>query len=631
MDKDTVIRLLRSWLTGWALSLGCCLCLAAAFRLDAPRSMALLCCVFSLGCTCITAFPLRKKLLLPLLALALGYFSRLHRIRESFLGFGRQILEVFHRAYGWQQPEAVPVAAEYRLPLGALALLLCLGVSRSVCLRKSSLLPLLLGGGCLALCVMAPDPAPEAWALFLLLESMGILLFTGQVRRQQPLRETQLWTVSALALGIFLAAILLGNPKCSYVNHSERLRQRLSLAVGVLPGNADRILDSLLPRTVTDAPQQLSLETLGSREPGTAPVLTVTAQSSGALYLRQRDYDVYDGRTWSSSQRRTETILPTGGGEPVLLRTREEMPLLLLPQPCGDALTLTGGTVENPTGLTEYTLLRGAATTEAPPDVCLELPTQTREGLALRLPQDPSPQAVAELLSQGSYSLSPEIFPEEAEDFALWFLDSGMEGYCLHYAAAAAVLLRGCGIPARLVTGYLVETEPGVEITVTEGQAHAWAEYYDISGSCWRILDATPSAGETVAEPIANEEPAPDTVPEQKPPPLQVLLWVIPAFCFSAAVLGYMPRFLRRRRMYRGSPNAQALGRWREALRLARLLGESPHPELYSLAQKARFSPHAITEEELCQFDSYLRSCHIRLEKNSFIKRLVLNCFLGVY
>lgn len=630
MDKNTALRLLRSWLLGWSLSLGGCFCLTACFRLDPPRGLVLQSCLLALGATAIMAGPRVWKLLLPLGALAAGYCSRLTRVRAQFLGLGQQILEVFHGAYGWRVPDLSPVSMECGLPLGLLGLVLSLGVGRAVCRRKSPRPPLLLGGGILALCAMAPDPAPPVWALFLLLEAMGILLFTGQVRQQNPSRENRLGMISALILGVFLGVLLLGNPKSSYVNRSEALCQRVSYAVGLVPGDAGSALRALLLRNAFTAPQQLSLEDLGPRQPGATPVLTVTAQSSGPLYLRLRDYDCYDGRTWTSSPRRTERLTPTGTGEPVLLQTREAMPQFLLPQPCSDALTLTGGAVENSTGLTEYTLLRGVATAEPPPETCLELPEQTRMGLEARFPEVRSPQEIRQLLSGGSYTLSPEVFPADTPDFALWFLENGMEGYCLHYAAVTAVLLRRCAIPARLVTGYLVETEAGIPVTVTEGHAHAWAEYYDEANRCWRLLDTTPSVPEPpVPESTAPGIPAAEAVPRHQKTAPVLLLWA--GIALLPLPAGKLCQYLRHRRMHRGSANAQALARWREAQRLSRLLGEAPHPELHALAQKARFSSHALTQEELREFDSYLRSCQIRLGKKSFVKRLVLGCFFGVY
>ena len=67
----------------------------------------------------------------------------------------------------------------------------------------------------------------------------------------------------------------------------------------------------------------------------------------------------------------------------------------------------------------------------------------------------------------------------------------------MHYAAAAALLLRLQKIPARFVSGYLVEpglfqkTGNGYQAVLTGGEAHAWAEYY-VDGFGWVPFEATP-------------------------------------------------------------------------------------------------------------------------------------------
>ena len=458
----------------------------------------------------------------------------------------------------------------------------------------------------------------------LLLEGLGVLLFTAQVRQQHLRQANRLGFSAALVLGIFLLGLLLLNPKESYVNRSGLLRQQLSVAAGWVPGETGTALALLLQ--ASQSPRQIPLSSLGPRQPEEAAVLTVTAQSSGPLYLRRQHYDCYDGKNWTVSMRRAEILTPVGPGEPVTIQTRQPQAQLLLPQPCGEALTVTGGTAENRTRLTDYTLLRGENTAETPPSDLSRLPEETLKGIEVLFPEGLSPEAVGMLLSQGRYALSPAEFPPEEADFALWFLNTGMEGYCVHFAATAAVLLRSSGIPARLVTGYLVETEPGVPVTVTEGHAHAWAEYYDSQHSSWRILEATPSR-EAATETAPQEAEKPE-FPEATAPALP---WVVAAILPAVLLAGMLLRILRRRKLCRGSPNRQALRRWQEALRLSRLLGETPPPELHALAQKARFSPHILTEAELEEFNAYLRYCANQLEKNSFLKRLVLGPFHGVY
>ena len=94
------------------------------------------------------------------------------------------------------------------------------------------------------------------------------------------------------------------------------------------------------------------------------------------------------------------------------------------------------------------------------------------------------------------YTLKPGRTPV-GKDSVLYFLNENKKGYCMHYAAAAALLLRLQKIPARFVSGYLVEpglfqkTGNGYQAVLTGGEAHAWAEYY-VDGFGWVPFEATP-------------------------------------------------------------------------------------------------------------------------------------------
>ncbi len=56
-----------------------------------------------------------------------------------------------------------------------------------------------------------------------------------------------------------------------------------------------------------------------------------------------------------------------------------------------------------------------------------------------------------------TYSYSPGATPE-GEDFALYFLDEQKEGFCVHFATSACLLLRTMGIPAKYVEGYCLDS-----------------------------------------------------------------------------------------------------------------------------------------------------------------------------
>ena len=99
----------------------------------------------------------------------------------------------------------------------------------------------------------------------------------------------------------------------------------------------------------------------------------------------------------------------------------------------------------------------------------------------------------AYIMSSARYSLTPYIIPE-GEDFSLYFLQTLKQGYCIHFATAATLMLRSLGIPARYASGFVVsvsEDNVGENIVVTDRNAHAWVEvFYDNIG--WVPLEVTP-------------------------------------------------------------------------------------------------------------------------------------------
>ena len=78
--------------------------------------------------------------------------------------------------------------------------------------------------------------------------------------------------------------------------------------------------------------------------------------------------------------------------------------------------------------------------------------------------------------SVARYSLDTPVQPRD-EDFVLHFLTQSRQGYCVHFASAAAVMLRALDIPARYVSGYVAVVQGG-RADVPDSAAHAWVEYY---------------------------------------------------------------------------------------------------------------------------------------------------------
>lgn len=84
-----------------------------------------------------------------------------------------------------------------------------------------------------------------------------------------------------------------------------------------------------------------------------------------------------------------------------------------------------------------------------------------------------------------------------------YFLNESHQGYCVHFASAAALMLQRLGIPARYCTGYIVKRSAfqhvsrGVyEAEVLDRNAHAWVEIY-MPGYGWIPYEMTPGLEET--------------------------------------------------------------------------------------------------------------------------------------
>lgn len=82
-------------------------------------------------------------------------------------------------------------------------------------------------------------------------------------------------------------------------------------------------------------------------------------------------------------------------------------------------------------------------------------------------------------------------------DFLKYTLEQSKKGYSVHYATAAALMLRYFGVPARYVEGYFISAEEASKyssmetVELTEAHAHAWTEYY-MDGIGWIPFEVTP-------------------------------------------------------------------------------------------------------------------------------------------
>lgn len=107
--------------------------------------------------------------------------------------------------------------------------------------------------------------------------------------------------------------------------------------------------------------------------------------------------------------------------------------------------------------------------------------------------RDQAPEKIYEQIQ--SYFLKQgfeyERSPQQGIDLEA-FLTQSKKGFCEHYAAATASLMRKAGVPTRLVIGYYGSAKSpfGDYWLVTKDRAHAWLEYENSAGK-WQRADPT--------------------------------------------------------------------------------------------------------------------------------------------
>ena len=106
-----------------------------------------------------------------------------------------------------------------------------------------------------------------------------------------------------------------------------------------------------------------------------------------------------------------------------------------------------------------------------------------------------------------TYTLDPAVKPDNA-DFIDFFLLESKQGYCLHFASSATIILRSLGIPTRIAEGYILPRTNAVQalyqaknkgedfyqVSIKDRNAHAWIEVF-IEDFGWIPFDVTPGNG----------------------------------------------------------------------------------------------------------------------------------------
>ena len=599
---------------------------------------------------------------------------------------GRIIFNNLHLGYGLDIPSffRTKPTESHALVLLFLALVVSFAAVWVMSRKGSCAWVTVISLSIFAPCVLVIDTVPGSLYLGIWLTGMVMLLLTQELRRRDEAQSHRLSLILIVPVVLGVLALFWFLPRGS----APRLPNFENLFQIVLPWQTDT------PPSILTESNQVDLNNLKKPSQSNTVIMTVTGSYNGKLYLRGIDYDRYNGLGWATTEGRQEAAPMGTNSNPVPLKIHTNITFnhFFVPYTPSGSMQITGGLalddgrMPNPLKQKDYGYLCttdmsfSVLNTAGDRSYFTQLPDSTRQALDeknLSL-QDANPVLTANRIAQyvsglAPYSLDAKSMPGDAEDFALWFLESGESGFCVHYATTATVLLRYYGIPARYVEGYTVYMHEGTT-PVTDKTAHAWVEYY-VAGHGWKLLDPTPGdpaaeipevtvpTTEPTTQPTTQPTTAPTTQPTTAPTTepttqttefcedsssgicqlpdeedlspwlLTVLIWLLAVTVCVIAFFGQwaLRRYRKLKTFQTGSPNVQALAKYREIALIAKLLKQPISPELTALAEKAKYSQHMLTAAEGKQFDHHLRTATQALKRAPLPKRLIAKWFWAAY
>lgn len=688
MRRDKWLALPISAVLSFCIAFAGVMCLQSAMELEANITQVAIGCavvavLFSLGFTVKWWY----ASLVPVLTAVIWLWIK-GSLLPSVEWLVYKISGVYNSAYNygvlyWSQTP--PVTGDTTLALclaGCIVAFVCAWV---ICRRKPAVWAVLTAALPLAACFAVTDTVPKARYLYLLLLGVVVLLLT-QLTRRRDIRKGSVLTLLVAVPAALAAAVLFWTvPKDTYQG-----QERADRILETVQSWIEDLSEQGPAGTSTAVKQSVDLDKAGRLVQAHTPVMTVsidahnsaTQNLTGTYYLRQQGFQMYDGTSWR---------IEYGGDLYAAMDWSQLEKTGVMTVSARDIYLMkftpyyAQGTHINPEGFTENTsrdysydfqvfnLPADAPSAQAVAsdgELHVELPIGTYPVDAISLPgqtvawaeavvaplieeqytvKDQAEAIGAYVRSLARYDKNTARMPADQTDFAKWFVTEADSGYCVHYATTATVLLRAAGIHAQYVEGYVARVpQEGTAVTVYEDQAHAWVEYFDPAVG-WRILEATPAEGvptkirvpqgQTQNTPQQAQTQPEQNTPQQNPQQEQPKglwkgwLWILGALAAAAVVILQWQLRLRylRRRLSRGTVNGQAVQLWREVARLAKWCKRRPKPELYAMAQKARFSHHELTEEELAQLRAALEDNRKALKAKGWYWQPVYTLILVIY
>ncbi|USB34403.1 transglutaminase domain-containing protein [Paenibacillus sp. YPG26] len=270
-----------------------------------------------------------------------------------------------------------------------------------------------------------------------------------------------------------------------------------------------------------------------------------------------------------------------------------------------------------------------------------------------------------------TYTNTPDLSRKVHEDLVEGFLFDIKAGYCDYFSTSMVTMARSVGMPARWVKGFStghqqfqgpenLTSVPTGPYVVTNADAHSWAEVYFGEDYGWVTFEATPGfdapmnvaddeLNNTLSKPVTAEPEDMDSEEESARSANRVFihtfLWIAAGVLFivggflvwkyrSTLYYAYL-RLRQGRELTSGEKVVVETGRWlsfmkrrgftredHETLReaIARWKGNAPDmaasfDELLLQFEKAKYSPHAVTEQDWRALQGLLHNMSRSLKK----------------
>ena len=687
MKRSSLPQCLIGAVLAFAISIGTVGQLITGLELSASVSTFIpWCAAFSVICAVLLYFKYGWCALLALSAFGICWLYKNTRLADQISSLFYKLTSNYDKVYGTGVFGARKTQ-EAEVALLLIAFITAAVVCICICRRKrawpavcAALVPFIL-------LLPVKLTQPDALYTYMGMAGIAVLLITDRVRRRDAKHFFRVFLNSAAVTAIMLAVLMVFNPQDEYFQRTGKLHAMIESLFDGLGSSVTEIASGV--GTGVSAADSIDLRILGPKSDATHDVMKVKASFGGIVYLRGRDYDIYSGTSWISSEGRKEKALKGRGVRgTVTVSTKRKEGMIYVPYYPSDAVTLTDGYTKNEykeneysftvmssyvgypySDNTSYTALPHSTYAWAEPLVAEITEGKTRLNDKI--------EAINEYVkSCAEYDTKTFSMMNKGDDFAKWFIYDSETGYCAHFATAAAVLLRAAGIPARYVEGYYVQCEWEEYVTVSNQRAHAWVEYYDQSSSSWILLEATPAEAlvwdapaedtpQTDTPPTEDTAP-PDTAPVTNEPPVtdalqttepqipdnvgnngennktdkgkttfEIPKWVKNLLCtalaFSLIHIQACIRIQEKCKRWNNSkPNAAALARYRQCALAARVT-HTPMPDaLEDIALKAKFSQHTVEGEELMRFEDFRKRIIKAISKMPWYKKLVMRWVFAI-